>query len=105
MTFRFSDDGKYAYRLGVGMRGFWMQVEPQPVGAVERRCAGPVGAFLNGVRLRHPDDPSREYEREVLPFAFWKVRASAAIERDLPPDDLLVQDYVLHEAWRAEEAG
>ena len=45
--FRFSDDGRFAYRLGVGGRGFWLEVEPQPVGAVEN--ATKKNFFLEGV--------------------------------------------------------
>lgn len=102
MLFRFSDDEKYAYRIGIGMRGFWLQVEPQPVGSVEAKCNR--NAFLQGVRFKHPDapdDPSREYEREKLPFNFWKVNARQRIERNLPESDLFVQDYRLHEEWEA----
>lgn len=103
MRFKFSEAGDFAYRLGCGGFGFWLQVEPQPVGVVEAQCAKD-GFFWQGVRFKHPDapdDPAREYERRVLPFQFWKIKSGD--ERDLSESDLFVQDYLLHEAWRERD--
>lgn len=98
MRFRLSDDGKFAYREGVGIRGFWMSTSTFDVGVVEAECTNSLFS-PEGVRLRTPDGTGL-YERKVLPFSFWKIDSRQKRTLDLPEDDLFCADYMLHEAWR-----
>lgn len=99
-----SDDGTLGYCEGAGIRGFWMTMEPQPLGTYQEKFPNPGLFTPYGVELKHPDGVSPSYERFVYPFTFWKITNRNRTVKELPNDDLFVLDYLLHQEWLQHRA-
>lgn len=88
---RYSNDGAYYYvECPAAVGGFWLSSEPIPGSVPDSKKKSILSGFVEFTRA------GRTYHREVLPFAYWKIKDNLKAKNIVSESDERYEDWMKH---------